>query len=136
MSRAAASAKIFAICVVVVGAILVFAPDVVLAMFGMPTTNETWIRLVGALAFNIGILASVAARHDDRHFFAIPVYSRTGFLAAVSTFDVLGLASLVIILFGMIDLAGGIRTSSPLKADARGAARLPAQRVLGSAAQA
>jgi hypothetical protein len=48
--------------------------------------------VIGVLAFNIGIYAWVAARHDDRRFFAASVYTRVIFFIAVTTFAVLGQA--------------------------------------------
>jgi hypothetical protein len=64
-------------------------------------------------------LAWVAARDDNTGFFEASVYARSVFFGAVTTFAVLGLAGPTIILFGVVDLAGGIWTHLSLKADAQ-----------------
>jgi hypothetical protein len=119
MSRSAYSAQVFSIYLFIAGAVLVAAPNVLLAMFRLPETSEAWIRVIGILAFNIGIYAWVAARHEDRSFFETSVYTRVIFFIAVTTFAVLGLAGPTIILFGVPDLLGAIWTHLALKADAR-----------------
>jgi hypothetical protein len=135
MSSAAYSAKVFSIYLFIAGAVLLAAPKLLLATFGLPESSEAWIRVIGVLAFNIGIYAWVAARHDDRHFFAASVYTRMVFFGAVTTFAVLGLAGPTIILFGVPDLLGAIWTHLALRADARAARPLPAGQHQASAVQ-
>lgn len=118
MSRSAYTAKVFAVYLFVAGPALAIAPNVLLALFGLPGTAEAWIRVIGVLAFNIGIYAWVAARHDDRSFFAASVYTRAIFFSAVTTLALLDLAHPMIILFGVPDLLGAIWTHVALKADA------------------
>lgn len=117
MSKSAFSAKVFAIYLFVVGAVLVVAPNFLLSIFRLPQTSEVWIHVIGVLAFNIGVYAWVAA--EDKHFLKASVYTRLVFFVAVTTFAVIGLASPVIVLFGVTDLLGGIWTHFALKADAR-----------------
>ena len=118
MSHAALSAKLFAIYVCIVGAVLAIAPNALLALFRLPVTSEVWIRLLGVIAFNVGVFAWVAAKHDDRHFFKASVYTRCGAFVAIVAFGMLGLASPVILLFGVAELAGAIWTGWALRADA------------------
>ncbi len=125
MSRAAFSAKVFAAYLFVVGTVLVIVPNLLLALFGLASTSEVWIRLVGVLAFNIGIFAWIAATHEDRNFLVASVHTRVVFFAAVTAFAMLGLASPVLILFGVTDLLGGMWTHFALKADARAAQLFP-----------
>lgn len=117
MSKATFSARVFAVYVFVVSTVLVVAPNVLLAIFGIASTSEVWIRVAGVLAFNIGIYAWVGARH--RPFLEASVYTRALVCAAFGVFALLGLASPVIVLFGLVDLAGGVWTWRALKADAR-----------------
>ena len=117
MSKATFSARVFAVYVFAVSTVLVVAPNVLLGIFGIASTSEVWIRVAGVLAFNIGIYAWVGARH--RPFLEASVYTRALVCASFVVFALLGLASPMIVLFGLIDLAGGLWTWFALKADAR-----------------
>ena len=124
MSRAAFSSRVFATYLFVVGAALVFVPNVLLSVFGIPGTCEVWIRVIGVLAVNIGVYAWVAA--EDRRFLAASVYTRCVFFAAVTAFVLAGLASPMIVLFGVLDLLGALWTGVAMRADLR-LARLAAE---------
>ncbi len=124
MSKATFSARVFAVYVFAVSAVLVVAPNVLLSLFGIASTSEVWIRVAGVLAFNIGIYAWIGARH--RPFLEASVYTRALVCAAFVVFALLGLASPMIVLFGLIDLAGGVWTWAALKADARALGAAPA----------
>ncbi len=117
MSKSAFSAKVFAVYLFVLGPVLVFAPNFLLALFGIPATTEVWIRVVGVIAFMIGVYAWVAATHEFRPFLEASVYTRFVVFVAFSAFAILELGSPVIVLFGLIDLLGGIWTYCALKAD-------------------
>ncbi len=58
MSRAAFTVKAFGVYLLLLGAALVFVPNLLLSLLGMPPTTEVWIRVVGVLVFNIGELLS------------------------------------------------------------------------------
>ncbi|HEV8689136.1 MAG TPA: hypothetical protein VGQ91_02475 [Ideonella sp.] len=122
MSRSAFSAKVFAIYLFLVGAVLIGAPNFLLSLLQMPPTSEVWIRVVGVTAFMIGIYAWVAAKHQDTSFLAASVYTRLLVFVAFTAFAVMGLASPMIVLFGVVDLLGGLWTHLALKADAQGVA--------------
>ena len=124
MSKATFSARVFACYVFVVSTVLVLAPNVLLGIFGIASTSEVWIRVAGVLAFNIGIYAWIGARH--RPFLEASVYTRALVCAAFVVFALRGLVSPMIVLFGLVDLAGGIWTWAALKADARAVASAPA----------
>jgi hypothetical protein len=119
MSKSAFSSKVFAVYLFLVGVVFVVAPNSLLSIFQMPQTSEVWIRVVGVIAFNIGIYAWVAAKHEDKSFLVASVYTRFLVFAAFTTFAVIGLASPMLVLFGVADLLGGIWTHFALKADAR-----------------
>jgi hypothetical protein len=121
MSKSAFSAKVFAIYVFIVGTVLMVAPNLLLSVFGLAPTSEVWIHVVGVIAFMIGIYAWVAATHEDKHFLAASVYTRFFVFVAFTTFAVIGLASPMIVFFGVADLLGGMWTYFALKADSRSA---------------
>ncbi len=119
MSKSAFSAKVFAMYLFVVGVVLVVAPNFLLTIFWMAPSSEVWIRVVGVAVFNFGIYAWVAAKDDNASFLAASVYTRVLVFVAFTCFAVTGLASPMIVVFGVADLFGGIWTYFALKADAR-----------------
>jgi hypothetical protein len=118
MSRSAFTAKVFAIYLFVVSPVLVFAPNFLLTLFGIAPTSDVWIRVVGVIAFNLGIYAWVAARHENKPFLEASVYTRGSVFCAFVVFALMGFASPVIVLFGTVDLCGGLWTWYALRADA------------------
>ncbi len=119
MSKSAFSAKVFAIYLFVVGAVLVVAPNLLLSIFRIPPTSEVWIHVLGVTVFMIGVYAWVAAKHENKPFLEASVYTRFVVFVAFIAFAVIGLASPMIVLFGVVDLLGGIWTHFALKADAQ-----------------
>lgn len=115
MSKSAFSAKVFASYLFIVGAILIVAPNTLLSVFRLPETSEVWIRIIGVLAFNIGVFAWVSA--ENNHFLKASVLTRILFFIAVTTFAAVGLARPVLILFGLADLLGALWTYFAMKAD-------------------
>lgn len=122
MSKSAFSVKAFGIYLLVLGLGLTVAPNVLLSVFGMPLTTEVWIRVVGVLVFNIGVYYVYAAKCEAKAFFQASVYTRALVLASFATFALLGLASPVLILFGMADFLGGIWTHLALRGERLAAA--------------
>ena len=121
MSRSAFSAKVFALYLFVVGAVLVVDPNFLLSILGIPTTSEVWIHVVGVTAFMIGVYAWIAASNESRWFLEASVYTRFVVFLAFTTFAVLRLSSPMIVLFGVADLLGGLWTHFALKADSHSA---------------
>lgn len=115
------SARVFALYLFVFGPLLAIAPNLVLPLFGLAPTSEIWIRLIGLLAINIGIFCWVAAKHEYTHFLHVSVLTRCAVFVAIGGFVALGLAPPVIIVFGFVDLAGGLWTYVALRADAAAA---------------
>jgi hypothetical protein len=121
MSKSAVSAKVFAVYLFFAGALLVTAPNLLLSILQIPPTSEVWIRVVGLVAFMIGVYAWVAASHEFKPFLVASVYTRFVVFVAFTAFVVMGLASPMVMLFGAADLVGGIWTYWALRADARSA---------------
>lgn len=119
MSSSAFSAKVFAVYLFLAGAVLITVPNLLLTLLQIPPTPDVWIRVVGLVAFMIGVYAWVAASHEFKPFLVASVYTRFIVFVAFTTFAITGLGSPMIILFGLADLAGGIWTYSALRADAR-----------------
>lgn len=118
MSRSAFSAKVFAIYLFIAGALLVTFPNALLSVLQIAPTSEVWIRVVGLVAFMIGVYAWVAASHEFTPFLVASVYTRFVVFVAFTVFAATGLASPMIMLFGVADLAGGVWTHFALRSDA------------------
>lgn len=116
MSNPARSITVFGIYLGITGLSFVFVPNVVLPLFGFPTTTEVWIRLVGLLTAILSLYFLYSVRHDDRHFFRATVFARLIFFAGVASFAILGLGSPLLIAFGLVDLAGAAWTWLALRA--------------------
>jgi hypothetical protein len=118
MSRATTSIRVFAIYLEILGAILIAAPDLVLAPFGIPHSPEAWIRVVGVLAAVLGLYYYVAARFELVPFYRATVVARAFVFVAFAVLALLGLAPAALALFGTVDLAGAIWTASGLRSPA------------------
>jgi hypothetical protein len=117
MSRSALSAKVFAVHLFIVGAVLTAAPNFLLSIFRMASTSEVWIHLVGVIVFMLGVYAWVAGKHENRPMLEASVYTRSVVFLAFTTLAVIGLASPMLVLFGVIALVGALWTYFALRAD-------------------
>jgi hypothetical membrane protein len=119
MTNSARSVLVFGIYLAVSGLSFMLIPGIVLPLVGMDPTTEVWIRLVGLLAFILGMYFFNAARAGDTRFFQDTLLARVMFFTGVVLFVILGWGSPVLILFGLIDLAGAAWTWSGLRKEAR-----------------
>lgn len=115
MSSSAKSVFVFGIYLVVLGITLLVAPNVLLSLFGVPVTNEVWIRLVGMLLVLLAFYYIQAARKELTDFFQWTVYARASVIVFFIVFVALGLAQAILILFGAIDLLAAIWTRLALR---------------------
>jgi hypothetical protein len=125
MSRAARSVRWFGVYLVILGVILVFAPNTLLSLFRVPETREVWIRVLGVVVFDIGLLYWFAARSEHVPLFRVTIVTRTLVLVALAAFAALGMAAPTVVPFGAVDFAGALWTAWALRAD-RGASAMPA----------
>lgn len=119
MSRAAQSVRYFGAYAMVLGALLMTVPNMLLSIFSIPPVTDVWIRVVGVLAFNIGVYYWFAAPAASRAFFMATVYARGFVLLAFGTFVGLGLVSPLLILFALVDVAGAAWTWFAMRGQAR-----------------
>jgi hypothetical protein len=117
MSQSARSITVFGIYLALAGLAFMFLPNLVLPLVGFPTTNEIWIRLVGLLTLILGMYFLYSVRFNDRAFFRATLIARLMFFSGVTLFVILGWASPLLILFGLVDLAGAAWTWLALRAE-------------------
>ena len=110
MNNAAFTVRAFGYYMLALGVALVLVPNLLLGLSFMPPTNEVWIRVAGVLVFNIGVYYIYAAKCEATAFFQASVYTRALVFAAFCAFTALGLARPMLVLFGAVDLLGGLWT--------------------------
>ena len=115
MTNAAKSVYYFGFYLLILGLTLVFLPNLLLSMFRMVPTNEVWIRVVGALVFNIGLYYVLTAPTNNETFIKTTVYTRVLVIVWFTLFVGLGWTTPTLLLFGGADLLGAIWTWSALK---------------------
>lgn len=115
MSYSARTVFGFGIYLVVLGITLLLAPNLLLGAFGVPATNEVWIRVVGVLVLILAFYYTQAARAELTGFLQWTVYARAAVFFFFLAFVVLGLAPPALVLFGTIDLLGAVWTGRALR---------------------
>jgi hypothetical protein len=120
MKSAAFTIKAFGAYVVLTGVALMLAPNLLLGPLGFAETKEIWIRVVGVLAAILGYYYWVCGTADAKAFFAASIYGRMFFCAACVALVVLAGAPWMLILFGVVDVAGAAWTSMALRKERAG----------------
>jgi membrane associated rhomboid family serine protease len=121
VSKVARSLVVFGWYLVIFGASLVLAPNLVLSFFGLPPTDEVWIRIVGVLVLIIAYFNVRMGPVDFRPYAWLTVHARTAVFGFMVGFVLAGLVKPVVILVGAIDLAGALWTAAALRGAARSA---------------
>jgi uncharacterized membrane protein HdeD (DUF308 family) len=119
MSRSAVSVLVFGIYLVVLGVVLIVAPNFPIGLFGIPETHEVWLRVAGFLVAAIGYYYLRAAREDARGFFRSTTHMRPLALPLFALFVWRGWAAPPLIAFAVVDLAGAAWTAIALRSDGR-----------------
>jgi hypothetical protein len=118
MSAVGRSLVVFGWYLAAFGALLVFVPNLAFAVFGLPPTEEVWIRVVGLLVLVIGYLDVRMGREEFRPYARFTVHARVAVLVFMVGFVLAGLAKPILILVGAIDFAGALWTAAALRASA------------------
>jgi len=120
MSKAATSIAIFGAYLLILGAGLIVAPNVLLAPFGFAPATEVWVHVVGVVVTTLGLYYVLAARAELVPFFSATVPLRGFVFIAFVIFVVIGWAPGALAVFGAVDLAGAAWTWFALRAPSRG----------------
>lgn len=115
MSAAARSVVVFGWYLLGLGAVLVVAPNPLLAAFGVPATEEVWIRVLGVVVLVLGTLDVRVGREDFLPYLRARVPTRASVIVLFAAFVAAGLVKPVLVLFGLVDLAGAIWTAAALR---------------------
>jgi len=101
----------------VVGATLLLAPNLLLAVLGIPSTGEVWIRVAGVLALVIGAFFLQSARTGNVHFYRLTVNVRIGAGLLFTALVVTGAGPPVLMLFVLVEWLGAAWTGLTLRAE-------------------
>ena len=117
MGKVALSMFVFGIYVILLGIILMVAPNALLAIFGLPATTEVWIRVVGMLVFLIGYYYIRASRNEKEmiSFYRWTVHARSSVIIFFIIFAAFGFVKPILIVFGVVDLLAAIWTWKTLR---------------------
>jgi hypothetical protein len=115
MSNAAKSILAYGVYLILLGLALLIAPNVPLPLFGLPTTNEVWIRVVGMSVLFLAIYFIQAARNEWTDLFQMSIYLRASVPLFFGAFVALGLASPALLLFTPPDLLFALWTLLALR---------------------
>jgi hypothetical protein len=115
MTNSAKTIHYFSFYLFLTGLNLLIAPNLLLQTFGMPPTEEVWIRVVGMLVFLLGAYYYGAARAEMKSWFKLSVFTRLSVPIFFVIFVAMGWAKPSLLLFGGIDAAGAIWTYLALK---------------------
>ena len=115
MSSAARSVYVSGIYLLVVGGILLGAPNTLLMVLGLPPTTEPWIHVAGIPIMAMGMLFASSARAENRWFFRASVWVRVFALISFVMLAVLPVAPAVVVGFGIVDALGALWTRLSLR---------------------
>ena len=115
MTPAAKSVYYFGFYLYLVSATLIFIPNILLGVLGIPLTNEVWIRVLGVLVGLIAFYYHQSGAKNISAFFPLTIPTRIIVLISFILFAVLKMASPMLVGFGAVDFAGAMWTMMVLK---------------------
>jgi hypothetical protein len=76
MKNVSTSVFVFGIYVVASGLGFLLIPNTALGMFGLPATNEVWIRVLGLVVTVLGLYYVQVSRDNNRAFYTMSIWGR------------------------------------------------------------
>lgn len=110
MATPALTVRIFGGYLIVLGAVLMVAPNILLGLFGIAPVTDVWIRVVGMLVGFLGVYYLLAAAAGLTSFLAWTVPVRLSVFLFFGAFVLLQLAPPVLLAFAVVDAVGAIWT--------------------------
>jgi hypothetical protein len=115
MKKTSTSVLCYGIYLLMLGLVYVTIPNLPLTLLGFAPTDEPWIRVMAACVMILGYYYVRAARSDWSPFYRWTIHTRAFFALATVVFVVLKLAQPMLLLFGLLDLAGALWTGLALR---------------------
>lgn len=123
MSRSALSIAVWAGYVVVLGVFLLILPNVFLSLFGIEETSEVWIRVLGVVLVGLAFYYWVIAREEIWSMMMASAVVRGGIAVALVILAFIE-GPWQLVLFAIIDLAGGLWTYLSMRSEQKPAIRV------------
>jgi hypothetical protein len=118
MRGASLSIAVWGAYMMVAGLGFIVLPNILLPVFGLPTTTEVWVRVTGLLVAIFGAIFFSCARNNDVAFFRLTVPARIAFAVGLAAFVALGMSGPTLLIFGVLDVIGAIWTWLALRSTA------------------
>jgi hypothetical protein len=119
LKAARRSVALFGVYLLGLALVLIAAPNVLLGAFGMPATQEVWIRVVGMLVGFLGFYYVRHGRGADRAFLEMTIQVRLSVPAFFLAFVLFTGAPWQLLLFAAFDLVGLAWTWTSLRGSPR-----------------
>ncbi|MCE3258750.1 MAG: hypothetical protein K0S12_391 [Bacteroidetes bacterium] len=110
MNRPSKSILIFGTYSLIMGAVLLFVPDLVLPLAGLPSSNEAWIYILGFVLMCSSYYYIRAALSGNLDFARYTTHTRLAAPLLVAFLIITGKADYHFLSFGIIDGVGGVWT--------------------------
>jgi hypothetical protein len=115
MTKSAFSSFAWGLYLMVAGSGFLFIPNVLLPLFGLPTTTEVWIRVIGLLVVILGYYYIHCARTNAMPFIQITVPGRIVFALGLVALVLMGFSAPGLIMIGVVDTLGAMWTWRALR---------------------
>ena len=106
MSQAAISIVAWGIYMMTAGLGLLFIPNTMLAMVGLPESTDVWIRVAGLLVSILGAYYAYCACRNVIPFFRVTIPGRMAFAVGLIVLVMLGFSGPGLLILAGIDLLG------------------------------
>lgn len=94
---------------------LLLIPNTILSLFGVPPTNDGWIRVVGALALALTVEYYTMIKQQNTTFFMGTVWGRYLFCAILALLVTMGYLEKPVYLFAILEAGLAVWTHLSLK---------------------
>ncbi|MFX1489743.1 MAG: hypothetical protein ACFFBI_11385 [Promethearchaeota archaeon] len=112
MSRAALSLFVFGIYMILMGSLFLCFPELIFGILALPTEPDITSRILGMVIIIIAYyyIRSSLNEEEMKNFYKWTVHARASVIFFLIFFAIFKLANPLIVVFGIIDLAGAIWT--------------------------
>lgn len=101
--------------VIVSGISLLFFPNFLLGLFGIKSTNEIWIRVLGMLVLALSFYYYAMYKNGGKEVIRATVQGRLFFCAGLVTFVILGMVKPVLLGFAIAETGLALWTLSEIR---------------------
>jgi hypothetical protein len=115
LSPAALSVMVFGIYMAGQGALLLFVPNVLLGLVGLPLANEVWVRVVGWVLLVLAYYYTRSALLENKDFFRWSMQIRLLQFVCFGALVGLKMAAPMLLLFSTVEAASGVWTAMALR---------------------